>query len=266
MKRYILLSIFTLLTVAYAIAGNNKAIAQAAAFYKDGKYAEAISLYDSIMKKEGSSAQLLFNMGNAYVKSDKLGMAMVCYQQAHALAPANSIITNNINYLSDKIEDRNKAKLGGKNYDVSAESPSFMKSVSLKISNGVSPDAWGYAAIAAFILLLAGIALYIFSANVLSRKVGFFGAIICLFFTVLFNLFTFVSRSYWTHRNECVVTAYEATILPEAKEDAKAEVTPIVEGTLLQVISDDATPKGWIKVKLNATFVGYLQQSQVVVL
>lgn len=266
MKRYILLSIFSLLTVVYALAGNNKAVAQAASFYKNGKYAEAIALYDSIMKKDGSSAQLLFNMGNAYVKSDKLGMAMVCYQQAHALAPANSTITNNINYLSDKIEDRNKAKLGGKNYDVTAESPSFLKSITIKISNGVSPDVWGYAAIAAFILLLGGIALYIFSANVLRRKIGFFGAILCLFFTVLFNIFTFVSRSYWNHRNECVVTAYEATILPEAKADAKAEVTPLVEGTILQVVSDNATPKGWIKVKLNSTFIGYLQESDVVVL
>jgi thioredoxin-like negative regulator of GroEL len=50
--------------------------ADAEKLYKAGKYTEAVLAYDSIMKSDGTSAQLLFNMGNAYVKSDKLGAAI----------------------------------------------------------------------------------------------------------------------------------------------------------------------------------------------
>ncbi len=240
--------------------------ADAEKLYKAGKYTEAVLAYDSIMKSDGTSAQLLFNMGNAYVKSDKLGAAMVCYQQAHALAPSNSTINDNIEYISGKIEDRNKAKLGGKNKSVTPDSPSFMKSVERKIASNVSADVWGYLAIASFIILLGGVALYIFTANVLMRKIGFFGALVFLALTVMFNVFTFVARSYWSQRNECVITSYEATILPSPNSEAKSEVTPLVEGTLLELIPEEDTPKGWVKVKLNSSFIGYLPENDVVAL
>lgn len=267
MKRYILIIFILLFAGGIAnihAAGANSA-SRAAAYYNKGDYAKAIEIYDSIIKSDGASAQLLFNMGNAYVRLNKLGEGMVCYQKAQARQPSNNIIRENINYITDKISDRNKAKLEGKNVNVMPDDLTGLNMIGHRIWSRVSPSLWGWLAIAAFLIMIVGVSFYLFSQNVKLRKVGFFGGIVCLVLTVVLNVFTFLGRDYWLHRNECVIMSYEATLLPEPDKKAKPQVTPLVSGTVLQVIERDVYDSpGWVKVRLNSNFIGYLPKSEIV--
>ena len=56
--------------------------------YNDDQYAEAAEAYLQI-SKNGVSANLLFNLGNAYFKADQLGRSMAAYHRALQLAPVS---------------------------------------------------------------------------------------------------------------------------------------------------------------------------------
>jgi len=79
---------------------------QANALYRDGKYAEAIVLYE----ETAASAQhpdLFFNLGNAYFKQGNMGKTILNYRRAFFLAPRDQDIIHNLqfvrNYRVDKI-------------------------------------------------------------------------------------------------------------------------------------------------------------------
>lgn len=239
-------------------------LAEADSLYAGGKYVAALQLYEQAEKQVGSSAQLLYNMGNAAVHANRFGTAMVAYQRAASLAPSDARIRNNIAYLLDKVDDRNAAKLGGKKGNVARETPSAISSLWLAITSTVSPDFWGWMAFASFLLLLAGIVAYVLSANVSLRKGGFFTALVCIGITIICGIFTMGARRYWQHREACVVTAYETTPLPKPDANSESTMTPLVAGTLLSTPETaDSVPAGWIFVRLNNTTSGYVPVADV---
>ncbi len=76
---------------------------QAADFFEQGNqaymrkdYRAAITYYLQAAKKQGFSASLLYNLGNSYARSEKIGPAILAWEQALLLAPTNPDIHANI--------------------------------------------------------------------------------------------------------------------------------------------------------------------------
>ena len=181
--------------------------------------------------------------------------------------PGNSRIRNNIEYLQQKVFDRNNAKLGGRKGDVTPDEPSGLSALWYNITGCVNPNLWGTLAFGFFVLLLAGVLCYFLSGNVLVRKIGFFSAIGCVALTIIFGCFTVGARNHWANRQICVVTAFESTPLPKPDKEEKSTLTPLVAGTLLSTPETDTpTPEGWVFVRLNATTAGYVPAEEVTVI
>ncbi len=262
MKRYISIIIFLTLFIPVSRAQGN--IAEADSLYAKGQYNQALQLYEQAERSQGTSAAMLFNMGNAAVRANRYGTAMVAYQRAAALDPGNSRIRNNIYYLLEKVDDRNAAKLGSKKGDVAHPTPSALESLWLAITAKVNPGLWAGIALATFLLCLAGIMVYVLSGNVMLRKGGFFTSFICLALTVICGIFTMTARRHWQHRDTCVVTAFETTPLPKPDEKANTTLTPLVAGTLLTMPeTSDTVPAGWVFVRLNDVTSGYVPASDI---
>lgn len=248
-------------------AGADTDLSRADSLYEGGQYMEALQLYEQAARLDGTSAELLYNTGNAAVKANRYGTAMVAYQRAAALDPGNSRIRHNIKYLKGKIDDRNTAKLGGRKGDMNHQENSALGSLWLGITAQTSPDLWGWLALASFVLLLAGSLSYLLGRNVVLRKSGFFTAIICIGLTVVFNVFAISAKAHWNNMNECVVTAFETTPLPSPDKDVKSGLTPLVAGTLLAMPpTETKAPEGWVYVRLNASVAGWVPASDITIL
>jgi tetratricopeptide (TPR) repeat protein len=64
--------------------------------YAEGKYDEALSYYKGVLKQEGYSAALLYNMANAYYQKKDVGQAILHYERALYLDPGNTDIQANL--------------------------------------------------------------------------------------------------------------------------------------------------------------------------
>ncbi len=267
MKKLLLFIAFNICIVANA--ATFPAIEEADSAYKSGDYAKAINLYKAIADKEGTSAALLYNLGNAYVKSGNPGDAVVYYARALRLAPRSSEIANNLKYAERIVSERNKADLKGKQISVDKDARSFIGSIINTIKYQVPTNTWAMLGAGFFVAMIICIAGYLFMSEVMLRKIGFFCAIFFGFASAIMVIFAFSSSSQITRTDEAVVTAYKTSLLAEPKSDARPVSTPLNKGTIVDILDIEKGVSGkisWYKVRRNSNFLGWISAESVEVI
>ena len=76
--------------------------------YKKEHYEQAAAMYESILKSGQESAELYFNLGNAYYKLHKVAPAIYNYEKALLLNPADSEIQTNLKFAQKMAIDEIK--------------------------------------------------------------------------------------------------------------------------------------------------------------
>lgn len=247
--------------VANASAAGVTADADSA--YAQGRYSEAVELYKEAAAKEGVSTELYYNLGNAYCRAGDYGHALANYERAIRLDPSNQEARGNIDYIESRVADANKSELKGKKLSVERDSPSFFSSLRAFICRDHLSDTWAVWSVVCFVLLMACIAAYIFSRNVLIRKTGFFGGFVFLGISAITMIFALMAASYRT--NEGVITGGKVKLRGEPSLSAKESPVSLTRGTRMTIL--DSIPIGtehpadWYKVRLNSDFVGWVESS-----
>ncbi|QPJ65638.1 MAG: tetratricopeptide repeat protein [Candidatus Nitrohelix vancouverensis] len=84
-------------------------IQQGNAFYLEGRYEKAITAYESALSPEYNNGFLHYNLGNAYLRSDSLGLAILHYLKARQWIPDNDELAANLRLAFLKTKDRSSA-------------------------------------------------------------------------------------------------------------------------------------------------------------
>ncbi|RJP67565.1 MAG: tetratricopeptide repeat protein [Candidatus Abyssobacteria bacterium SURF_17] len=75
--------------------------------YKAGNYESAVRLYEGLVSGSPlKTAEMYYNLGNAYFKLHKLGKAIAAYRRALRLAPRNEDIRANLTYVRNNAKDK----------------------------------------------------------------------------------------------------------------------------------------------------------------
>lgn len=146
--------------------------AEANAQYAEGNYAEAAESYRQVLVEQ-PSAEVYYNLGNAYFKQGELSQSILAYERALRLRPLYKDAQYNLKFaqsrIVDNIEDTN----------------SFFVSNWLKaVRNLLSEQTWMWLSVALFLLTLTGAMLFAFSRVLWLRKTAFYTAIVALVISV----------------------------------------------------------------------------------
>lgn len=263
MKRYRELLLSLLLIIIFPIYADD--IQRADSAYKAGNYEEAIDLYSQIMDTQGISAGILYNQGNAFYKLGKDGEAIVCYERAKKLDPKNKSINQNLNFVSAKILEQNKGSLNGKAGNLEPDAETFFQSLYRLITIETKSNNWAVFAVMAFLLFLGGMALYMFTPNVLARKTGFFSGICFLGFTMIFVIFAYLGAHRYKSQQEAILMAFTTELLDQPSQDSQKVTSTLHRGTKLKILEETTDNKGeeWTKVKLNSSNVGWIKKENI---
>jgi len=68
------------------------------ALYEKGEYSDAIETFITVLDAGLESGNLYYNIGNSFLKMDKLGYAIYCYEKAKRHMPADSDLKSNLDY------------------------------------------------------------------------------------------------------------------------------------------------------------------------
>ena len=263
-----IISILFLIAGIVRLPASDALIAQADSAYKQNNFEEAAALYARIVETQGVSAGLLYNLGNTYYKLGKVGEARLCYERAKKIDPSTPEINQNLEFLSMKVTDANKGSLKGTESNVDPDQESFIQGLYRLIAINHSSNGWAILAIIAFILFLGGLALYMFTPNVLARKTGFFSGLTFLGFTVIFLIFAYLGAHQFERQDEAVLLDFTTELLEQPQEGSKTTSSQLHKGTKLKVLEVKEGSDGteWMKVRLNSNNVGWLKNSSVEVI
>ena len=219
--------------------------------YARQQYQQAISDYEALLK-EGVSAELYYNLGNAYYRSDNITRAVINYERALLLVPADRDVRHNLQIARNKTADK-------------MVQPSEMFFVtwyrSLMMLLGV--DGWASLALIAMALAVLLVLVYLFSSRVSFQKAGFFGAAAMLLLFVMANLFAYQQQRLLTHRTGAVITV-PAVTLKTTPSKGSADVATLHEGTHVDILDD--TMQGWRQVRMADGKDGWIELKSIEVI
>lgn len=73
--------------------------------YKEGRFQDAIDGYLRLIQSGHGNGNVYYNLGNAYIRSDQLGRAILNYERAHILWPRDADLDFNLRYARDRMRD-----------------------------------------------------------------------------------------------------------------------------------------------------------------
>lgn len=141
--------------------------------YSEGNYAEAISIYQQQIVEQ-PSAEVYYNLGNAYFKQGELSQAILAYERALRIKPSYKDAQHNLQFAQSRIID-----------NIEDTQSFFLSQWLTAIRNALSLQLWMVISISMFVLMLLGVFLFAFSHIVWLRKTSFYTGLVALVISVV---------------------------------------------------------------------------------
>lgn len=212
--------------------------------YKKGNYLQAVKDYQELLKG-GPSAELYYNLGNAYYRLENITQAVLAYERALQLSPGDDDIRFNLQMARQKTIDK-----------ITPESEMFFVTWWNQLVSIMGVDTWAYTALISLALFVLLLLVYLMADRVALRKLGFYGGLLLLLLFVLSNVCAAIQRSHIEERSGAVVISSSASVkkIPTA---TSAEAFLLHEGTKVKI--RDRSIKNWFGVKLEDGREGWIE-------
>lgn len=212
--------------------------------YARGEFQQAIKDYEALLK-QGASADLYYNLGNAYYRSENITRAVLNYERALLLSPGDRDIRFNLQIAQAKTIDK-----------IVPESEMFFFTWYRALVNLMSVDGWASVALVSLALVIILLLVYLFSERVWLRKVGFFGGILMLLLFVLSNIFAWQQKQNLLFRKGAIVMTPTISVKSTPASNG-TDLFILHEGT--KVVITDSSMKDWREIRIADGKEGWIE-------
>jgi tetratricopeptide (TPR) repeat protein len=246
MKKAFLAGVFTLFAVA--LLAQPASIKEANASYAQKNYATAIQQYEAVLQSQGSSAELYYNLGNAYYRAGDVAQSILNYNRALLLKPNYDDAKFNLQIAQKKVVD---------NVDVT--SVFFLKEWVNDFGDLMSSNGWAIFSVVLFILSLTAFLFFIFGRYRMLRKTTFNIALASL-------VIAFISLSYSIKQSNKIVNSSDGIILVGS---VTAKDSPSLSGKDMFVMHAGTkvtirnNVSGWTEVELPDGNAGFIPATNI---
>ena len=236
------------------ITENNAIIVEneAEAAYKNKNFPESIQLYEAQIAenkfKKQESAELYYNLGNAYFRDNQIAKSIINYERALLLNPGDSDIRHNLRFAKTRIEDK-----------IDSADSFFINQWINSIQNMYSANTWAIIGIAFFVLLIIAIGIYMISAQLILRKVSFYSGIVLLSLVIITNIFAFKQKDKIVNRSTGIVMSASVSIYTSPDAHSQ-ELFRLHEGAKVKIKRQEGR---WIEIVIANGSVGWLQKKNI---
>lgn len=246
------LIIFRILIVAVMMAfpayGQESELKEAEAAYNGEDYPKAIEMYEAVLQKYGESANVYYNLGNAYYKAGKLAPAILNYERCLLLNPGDSDARFNLELVRQRTTDK-----------IEPLGEFFLSKWFHAIQDRGSSNSWAKLGVVCFILFIGCLVLFFFSRWIRLKKIGFYCGLCLLVAVIVSNIFAGNQKEEMLSRDRAIVFSPTVTV----------KSSPDVSGTDLFVLHEgtDVTIKStlgdWSEIVLADGNVGWMPSKDI---
>ncbi|MCR4603633.1 MAG: BatD family protein [Prevotella sp.] len=219
---------------------------QADEAYSQEEYEEAIAIYEQLAQK-GTSAEVYYNMGNAYYRLDSMAKAILCYERALRLQPGDEDALFNLQLASSKTVDK-----------IAPEREMFFVTWYHALVSFLSVDTWALLAVIFLLVAVVLWLLYFFAYGEQTRRWAFFGAILLVVLFLLCNIFAWRQKKMLSGHDDAIVMQETVGVKNIPSDEGNDDFT-IHAGTKVKVI--DSTMSDWKQISLPDGREGWVKPS-----
>ena len=251
MKKILHILFVTLFTMSAAVCYSDtdeQLLLRADSAYQQENYAEAITLYEQIAANGNEGAILFYNLGNAYYKSGENAKALLWYERALKLDPADEDIQHNIAFVNRKIIDK-----------IDAVPETLFAQWWHKVTNLLTEWQWAVLSIIGSFLLFLSIGAYLFARSGGLRTTGFVTLWLSIIVIVFSVIFANKQKEKATQHTEAIVM----DLVVDAKNAPNASgknLFVIHEGLKIQITNE---MNGWVEIRLPNGEKGWIAQNSI---
>jgi tetratricopeptide (TPR) repeat protein len=227
---------------AFAAADPDGAFDSANRLYEQGKFNEAVSSYEKLLRSGSVSPALYFNLGNALFKSGEIGRAVAAYRKAEQIAPRDPDVRANLQFVRDQIQG-----------------PTLSPSRWLQWLKTLTMNEWTVLVSIALWLWLGLLAVIQFRPAWNRTLRGF--VLLAGGATIVLGL-CLGAVLYFGSNTLAVVTAHDAAVRNGPLDEAQSAFT-VHDGAELRVLDHK---DNWLQVTADSRRIGWIKRDQVLML
>lgn len=190
--------------------------------YAEGNYAEATTMYQQLISEQ-PSAEVYYNLGNAYFKQGELAQSILAYERALRLQPSHKNAKHNLQFAQSRIID-----------NIEDTQSFFLSNWFKAIRNALSENTWMWMSIAYFLCMLIGIFFFAFSHTIWIRKTAFYTSMVALLISIIACANAGSLHKRDTVRAEAIIT--QGVVNAKSSPDCSGtDLFTIHEGTKVEI-------------------------------
>lgn len=230
------------------------------AAYEAKDYAKAVECFEQIVALEQTSADLYYNLGNAWFKlgqhdetmrpfaGGELGRAVLNYRRALHLNPAMDDARYNLDIAVEYTNDTEPLP------------ESFIVRLWHTLRDGASPNSWAVASIVAFVLMLAFVLLYLLISSIVVRKLAFSFAVVLFASFILCMTFALSSCRAMEQHDMAVIVCNDTAPVHASPDSASKILREPSQGVTVELLRTHDT---WVEVRMMDGEKGWIRRSAV---
>ena len=235
-------------TAKKAPAAENITKAMGDSAYIRQQYQQAIADYEALLK-QGVSADIYYNLGNAYYRTDNITRAVLNYERALLLSPGDRDIRFNLQLARSKTIDK-----------ITPESEMFFVTWYRTLVNVMSVDGWARMSLVSLALAIILALCYLFMSRVWMQKTGFFGALLMLMLFAVSNIFAWQQKDQLVNRTGAIVMSPAVQVKSTPSKNG-TDLFILHEGTKVEIT--DSSMKEWKEIRIADGKEGWIEASKI---
>ena len=219
--------------------------------FSSGNYKDALSAWTDLYNTGYRSANLSYNIGNAYFKLNNIPSAILFYERSYVLKPSDENVNYNMQIARTLIVDRFQ------------EIPElFFVRWYHYVSLIFSTNTWARISIFSFVMSLLFLSLYLYSSKYSHKVTGFLATFSFIAITILSLAFSITNKSlvYDSHKAIIMSPVISGKSSPSA---SGTDLFVLHEGTKVS-IGDKVGD--WYEIRLSDGNKGWVQGSNLSVI
>jgi TPR repeat protein len=245
LHKFVLFLFISLSAVGFAQTEQNH-LKKANDFYSKEKWDSAIASYEKVLNAGKESADLYYNLGNAYFKNKLIGKAIWNYELALKFNPNHADAQNNMAIAKSTRID----KIENKQIQVISSFESSLGAI-------YNEKGWAFFTIALMFVMMLLFLLVIFGRRLVWRRMAL---VLSLITMVCFVAVYYIGNTVYKKlrsNNHAVLTAYTSYLMNAPSENAK-QMLLLHEGTEFEVLEQN---KEYTFVKMENGNEGWLKNN-----
>lgn len=228
--------ILTIIIAASIILPNQTLLGQSATYqnwvdsatvaYTNQQYDKAVMYYEQVLSHGLTSADLHYNLGNAYYKQGLLVESILHFEKALKYNPSHDDARFNLNLANNSITDR-----------ITQPTEPFYQRWYKQLWQSMPADSWANISIIGFIILIVCITGFIFTNSIVLKKIVLPVAALALLLSAAALKLGSQAKNYSTDTKMAIVFEYSLNV-KSSPDNSGTNLFTIHEGLKVEIVEN----------------------------